>query len=188
MSAKENPMNKTIISILIWLVCMPCMLAAETSKELEEAKEKAKKEANALFDTYETEAYTEKVRKLMDLCLKANDEELYYKSWSNLATFTFRHNPQKGLKVADEMRDYAKEHDSKYGLITALYTQANMSVKWAWTIGQWNCVNRPLITRTNICRISTAPIFTGCLPKSTSLSIGRKKPLTHLTEASGSPT
>ena len=61
--------------------------------------------------------------------MKANDEELYYKSWSNLATFTFRHNPQKGLKVAGEMRDYAKEHDSKYGLITALYTQANMSVK-----------------------------------------------------------
>lgn len=122
-------MNKTIISILIWLVCVPCMLAAETSKELEEAKEEAKKEAGALFDTNETEAYTEKVRKLMDLCLKANDEELYYKSWSNLATFTFRHNAQKGLKVADEMRDYAKEHDSKYGLITALYTQANMSVK-----------------------------------------------------------
>ena len=65
----------------------------------------------------------------MDLCLKANDEELYYKSWSNLATFTFRHNPQKGLKVADEMRDYAKEHDSKYGIVTALYTQANLSVK-----------------------------------------------------------
>ena len=129
MSAKNRLMNKTIISILIWLVCMPCMVAAETSKELEEAKEEAKKEANALFDTYETEAYTEKVHKLMDLCLKANDEELYYKSWSNLATFTFRQNAQKGLKVAEEMRDYAKEHDSKYGLITALYTQANMSVK-----------------------------------------------------------
>ena len=129
MSAKNRLMNKTIISILIWLVCMPCMVAAETSKELEEAKEEAKKEAGALFDTNETEAYTEKVHKLMDLCLKANDEELYYKSWSNLATFTFRHNPQKGLKVAEEMRDYAKEHDSKYGLITALYTQANMSVK-----------------------------------------------------------
>ena len=82
MSAKENHMSKTIISILIWLVCMPCMLAAETSKELEEAQKKAKKEANALFDTYETEAYTEKVRKLMELCLKTNDEELYYKSWS----------------------------------------------------------------------------------------------------------
>ena len=122
-------MNKIIISILIWLVCMPCMVAAETSKELEEAKEEAKKEANALFDTNETEAYTEKVHKLMDLCLKANDEELYYKSWSNLATFTFRQNAQQGLKVAEEMRDYAKEHDSKYGLITALYTQANMSVK-----------------------------------------------------------
>ena len=121
-------MSKTVISLLIWLVCMPCMAAAETSKELEDALEKAKKEAGVLFDTNETEAYTEKVHKLMDLCLKANDEELYYKSWSNLATFTFRQNPQKGLKVAEEMRDYAKEHDSKYGIITALYTQANMSV------------------------------------------------------------
>ena len=115
-------MNKTIISILIWLFCMPCMVVAETSKELEEAKEKAKKEATALFDTNETEAYTEKVHKLMDLCLKANDEELYYKTWSNLATFMFRQNAQKGLKVAAEMRDYAKEHDSKYGIVTALYT------------------------------------------------------------------
>lgn len=35
-------MNKIVISILIWLVCMPCMVAAETSKELEEAKEEAK--------------------------------------------------------------------------------------------------------------------------------------------------
>ena len=65
---------------MIWLVFMPCMLSAETSKELEEAKEKAKKDAIALFDTNETEAYTEKVHKLMDLCLKANDEELYYKT------------------------------------------------------------------------------------------------------------
>ena len=30
-------MNKIIISILIWLICMPCMVAAETQKELEEA-------------------------------------------------------------------------------------------------------------------------------------------------------
>lgn len=44
-------MNKIVISILIWLVCMPCM-------------------------------------------------------------------------VADEMRDYAKKHDSKYGFVIALYTQA----------------------------------------------------------------
>ena len=122
-------MNKTIISLLIWLVCMPCMAAAETSKELEDALEKAKKEVSALFDANETEAYINSNRKLMELCLEANDEDLYYKTWSNLATFTFRHNAQKGLKVADEMRDYAKEHDSKIGIITALYTQANMSLK-----------------------------------------------------------
>ena len=122
-------MNKTIISILIWLVCMPCMAASETPEELEAAIEKCKKEVSALFDTNETEAFTNATRKLMDLCQKANDEELYYKSWSNLATFTFRTNTQKGLKVVDEMREYAKEHDSKYGIITALYTQANLSVK-----------------------------------------------------------
>ena len=38
----QKLMNKTIISLLIWLVCMPCMAAAETSKELEDALEKAK--------------------------------------------------------------------------------------------------------------------------------------------------
>jgi hypothetical protein len=100
------------------------MVAAETSKELEEAIKKCKKETNALFDTNETEAYTKLAKRLMDLCLEANDEELYYKAWSNLATFTSRQNPLKGLKVADEMRDYAKKHDSKYGFVIALYTQA----------------------------------------------------------------
>lgn len=65
----------------------------------------------------------------MDLCQKANNEELYYKSWSNLAIFMSRYDTQKGLKVTDEMRDYAKEHDSKYGIITVLYTQANLSQK-----------------------------------------------------------
>jgi serine phosphatase RsbU (regulator of sigma subunit) len=33
------------------------------------------------------------------------------------------------MKVAEEMRDYAKEHGSKFGIVTALYTQANLSVK-----------------------------------------------------------
>lgn len=59
---------------------MPSMVVAETSKELEEAINKCKKEVSALFDTNETEAYTEKVNQLMTLCLNANDEELYYKS------------------------------------------------------------------------------------------------------------
>ena len=80
-------MNKTIISILICLVCMPCMVVAETSKELEKAIEKTQEEVNVLFDTNDTEAYTQTVHKLMDLCQKANNEELYYKSWSNLAIF-----------------------------------------------------------------------------------------------------
>lgn len=31
--------------------------------------------------------------------------------------------------MADEMRDHAKEHDSKFGIVTALYTQANLSLK-----------------------------------------------------------
>ena len=126
---KKNLMNRTVIFILIWLLCMPCMAVAETSKELEEAIDKCKQECSALFDSKDTLAYGEKVHELMDLCLKADNEELYYKSWANLATFTSRHNPLKGLKVAEEIRNYAKEHDSKFGIVTALYAQANMSLK-----------------------------------------------------------
>ena len=122
-------MNKALLSLLIWLVCMPCMAVAETAEDLEAAIEQSKKEVSALFDANETEAFTNATRKLMDLCLKANNEDLYYKSWSNLAIFIFRSDVQKGLKVADEMRAYAREHGSKLGIITALYTQASLSVK-----------------------------------------------------------
>ena len=115
--------------MMMWLFCMPCMVSAESQKELEEAIEKCKSECSALFDSNETEAYTSKVNQLMDLCKKANNEELLYKSWSNLATFTSRLDATKALKVGEEMSNYAQQHDSKYGMVTALYTQAAMSVK-----------------------------------------------------------
>lgn len=60
---------------------MPCLYAMygscrETSKELEKAIEKTQEEVNVLFDTNDTKAYTQTVHKLMDLCQKANNEEL----------------------------------------------------------------------------------------------------------------
>ena len=56
---KKKLMNRTIIFILIWLLCMPCMAVAETSKELEEAIDKCKQECSALFDSKDTLAYGE---------------------------------------------------------------------------------------------------------------------------------
>jgi hypothetical protein len=69
---KKKLMNRTIIFILIGLLCMPCMAVAETSKELEEAIDKCKQECSALFDSNDTVAYPQAVHKLMDLCLKAD--------------------------------------------------------------------------------------------------------------------
>ena len=67
---------------------------------------------------------------LIEACRKAgpSQERLFYKAWSNQAIYSFnRVNRTRGLELAQQIHDYAYQHDSKFGLYTSTYALATMS-------------------------------------------------------------
>ena len=67
---------------------------------------------------------------LIEACREAgpSQERLFYKAWSNQAIYSFnRVNRTRGLELAQQIHDYAYQHDSKFGLYTSTYALATMS-------------------------------------------------------------
>jgi len=113
------------IPLLMWLASWPCGLSAQQTEQqkaaLDKEYQKAYEETTALYPKTDAKAYEAAARKLMAVCLKVGNDEMFYKAWSNLASYTLRTNTEKALKVANEMNDYAKKHNSKYGYFVATY-------------------------------------------------------------------
>ena len=64
---------------------------------------------------------------LKALCRKTGDEQTFYKAWCNQAFFTFRKiNRSKGLDLAKEIKAFAEQEDSKYGLYSATSINVKM--------------------------------------------------------------
>ena len=66
---------------------------------------------------------------LIEACREAgpSQERLFYKAWSNQAIYSFnRVNRTRGLELANQIHDYAYQHDSKFGLYTSTYALATM--------------------------------------------------------------
>lgn len=122
----------SIILMMSW-ASWPCGLSAQQTEQQKAALDKEYQEAyegaTALYPKTDAKAYEAAARKLMDVCLKVGNEQMFYKAWSNLASYTLRTNAEKALKVADEMNTYAKEHDSKYGYFVATYLNSYITAR-----------------------------------------------------------
>ena len=89
--------------------------------------EQLQQEMYRYYSTNEVEKFTNIVEQLKAKALQAGDERLFYKAWANLSTYSFSHvSRQKGLDLCLEMRNYAQEHDSKFGLYTSTFANAHM--------------------------------------------------------------
>jgi len=56
---------------------------------------------------------------------KAGDEDLFWRTWSNQATYASKNiSREKALDITHAMSDYARQHDSKLGLYISTYTNA----------------------------------------------------------------
>ena len=65
--------------------------------------------------------------KLKEECKKAGNDNLFWRTWSNQATFISRTGQrERGLGIAKEMTEYAKKHDTKYGLYISSSTNAKL--------------------------------------------------------------
>ena len=82
--------------------------------------ERLTKEMYQYFSTDSSEYFMGVTDSLKAICLKAGDEQTFYKAWSNQATHAFtKLSREKGLAIAKEERAYAEKHDSKYGLYSS---------------------------------------------------------------------
>ena len=82
--------------------------------------ERLTKEMYYYFSTDSSEHFMRITDSLKAICLKAGDEETFYKAWSNQATHSFtKISREKGLAIAKEEHAYAEKHESKYGLYSS---------------------------------------------------------------------
>ena len=88
------------------------------------------KEMYRYYSSNATDSFMLITDQLIEACRKAgpSQERLFYKAWSNQAIYSFnRVNRTRGLELANQIHDYAYQHDSKFGLYTSTYALATMS-------------------------------------------------------------
>ncbi len=74
------------------------------------------------------EVFMQTTDRLMAAAQKAGDDDLYWRTWSNQATYASRHiSRERAMEITKAMTRYAKEHDSKLGLYTSTYTNATLA-------------------------------------------------------------
>ena len=118
---KKRPL--VIFSFLFLL--MMCVLTVSAQNNAAAEVKQLTKEMYEQFNADDYEKLTVTVGKLKDACVRAGDYKTFYKAWGNLILKTKTHvgRPQ-AMKMIKEMRDYAVEHDHKFGLYSATYTTA----------------------------------------------------------------
>ena len=117
------------MTYLLFLLLSLSAAAQQEKKDIEELKATMYR----LFNTDSIEKFMAATDRLKALCRKTGDEQTFYKAWCNQAFFTFRKiNRSKGLDLAKEIKAFAEQEDSKYGL----YSVTSINVKMLTSMQQ----------------------------------------------------
>lgn len=107
--------------IVLILLLLAGVLQMNAQKDTADIKQLTK-DMYRYFSSDKSEEFFKTIELLKARCLATNNERLFYKAWSNEAIYTFlRVNRKKGIEKAQEVNQYAREHDSKFGLYTSTY-------------------------------------------------------------------
>ena len=121
-------MRRRMIYLLFLLLSLSAT-AQQEKKDIEELRATMYR----LFNTDSIEKFMAATDHLKALCRKTGDEQTFYKAWCNQAFFTFRKiNRSKGLDLAKEIKAFAEQEDSKYGL----YSVTSINVKMLTSMQQ----------------------------------------------------
>jgi serine phosphatase RsbU (regulator of sigma subunit) len=111
------------MTYLLFLLLSLSATAQQEKKDIEELRATMYR----LFNTDSIEKFMAATDHLKALCRKTGDEQTFYKAWCNQAFFTFRKiNRSKGLDLAKEIKAFAEQEDSKYGLYSATSINVKM--------------------------------------------------------------
>ena len=74
-----------------------------------------------LYGTDSLQRFMDTTNKLKKVAQAAGDEKTFYRAWANQALFVFRKKDRKeGQAILEQVRSYADERDSKFGLYTSI--------------------------------------------------------------------
>ena len=111
------------MTFLLFLLLSLSVAAQQEKKDIEELRATMYR----LYNTDSIEKFMATTDRLMELTRKTGDERTFYKAWCNKALFTFRKiDRSKGLEMVKEIKAFAEQEDSKYGLYSA--TSANVTI------------------------------------------------------------
>ena len=121
-------MKKNII-IALTLIMATLTAAAQTSSG-DDRIAQLEKDMYRYYSSNASDSFMLITDQLIEACREAgpSQERLFYKAWSNQAIYSFNKvNRTRGLEQAQQIHDYAYQHDSKFGLYTSTYALATMS-------------------------------------------------------------
>lgn len=114
---------------LVFLLPMP--MAADTEDRQDGLAAEIERQTAAMYRYYSTdsvEQFMAVTDSLKALTQRSGDERLFYKAWSNQTLYIFRKvSRSQGLDMARQVRAYAQEHNSKYGLYSSTSASAVMN-------------------------------------------------------------
>lgn len=115
-------MRRRMIYLLFLLLSLSAT-AQQENKDIEELRTTMYR----LYNTDSIEKFMAATDRLKALSRQAGDEQTFYKTWCNQALYTFRKiDRTKGLDLVKEIKSFAEQEDSKYGLYSA--TAANVTI------------------------------------------------------------
>lgn len=113
--------------IQLLLFCLFSMSPSVLAQDITTATiEQLEQEMYRLYPTRNLDEFMDVTERLKEASLKAGEEGLFYRTWSNQSTFIFsKINRQKGMEIAKAMNDYSQQHDSKLGIYYSSLTNAS---------------------------------------------------------------
>lgn len=116
--------RRLLIGICV-MFFVPMVLVAQTVDK--EKLEALQSEMYRLFYSEDSLSFYKVVGELKDACLAAGNEQVFYKAWGNHAIYESTHQRRiHALEVAREMRAYAEEQESIYGLYTSTHVTGSI--------------------------------------------------------------
>lgn len=116
-------MKQFLIMLLLLIVGMPVRMSA-LSEHAQTLLQRQKK----LSHTDSVETFMKVTERLKTVLLETGEEEGFYDAWNTQITYMLDNvSTSQALKMADEMRDYAEEHKSRYGFYIVTFLNAHIA-------------------------------------------------------------
>jgi serine phosphatase RsbU (regulator of sigma subunit) len=91
------------------------------AQDLRTQVEQLRTDMYRLYGTDSLQRFMDTTNKLKKAAQAAGDEKTFYRAWANQALFVFRKKDRKeGQAILEQVRSYADERDSKFGLYTSI--------------------------------------------------------------------